>query len=145
MGVPVPLSLKRFFCIALDDSAFNLLLLSTKSISPRRLLVKAIMPSDKDSVKCECPLGFKGDGFKKCEDINECKERKACQCPECSCKNTWGSYECSCSGFTTGGAYLVYKYGLRQYMDSEIRAIMAQYMPLDSQPKVPNHVNDEHA
>ena len=34
-------------------------------------------------------------------DINECKERKACQCPECSCKNTWGSYECSCSGFTS--------------------------------------------
>lgn len=30
-------------------------------------------------------------------------------------------------------------------MDSEIRAIMAQYMPLDSQNEVPNHVNDEHA
>ncbi|CAN7090201.1 unnamed protein product [Brassica rapa subsp. narinosa] len=134
---------------------------------------------DKDSVKCECPPGFKGDGFKKCEDINECKEKKACQCPECSCKNTWGSYECSCSGdllymrdhdtcisktgsqvrsawaavwlimlslgLAAGGAYLVYKYRLRQYMDSEIRAIMAQYMPLDSQPEVPNHVNDERA
>ncbi|KAL0723326.1 hypothetical protein Bca4012_037925 [Brassica carinata] len=134
---------------------------------------------DKDNVKCECPPGFKGDGFKKCEDINECKEKKACQCPECSCKNTWGSYECSCSGdllymrdhdtcisktgsqvrsawaavwlimlslvLAAGGAYLVYKYRLRQYMDSEIRAIMAQYMPLDSQPEVPNHVNDERA
>ncbi|KAL0771169.1 hypothetical protein Bca101_036320 [Brassica carinata] len=33
----------------------------------------------------------------------------------------------------------------QQYMDSEIRAIMAQYMPLDSQPEVPNHVNDERA
>nr|WIE96174.1 basic helix-loop-helix transcription factor [Loropetalum chinense var. rubrum] len=31
-------------------------------------------------------------------DINECKEKKACQCPECSCKNTWGSYDCTCSG-----------------------------------------------
>lgn len=31
-------------------------------------------------------------------DIDECKEKKACQCPECSCKNTWGSYDCSCSG-----------------------------------------------
>lgn len=31
-------------------------------------------------------------------DIDECKEKKACQCPECSCKNTWGSYECTCSG-----------------------------------------------
>ena len=34
---------------------------------------------------------------------------------------------------------------LQQYMDSEIRAIMAQYMPLDSQGEVPNHVNDERA
>ena len=34
---------------------------------------------------------------------------------------------------------------LQQYMDSEIRAIMAQYMPLDNQPEVPNHVNDERA
>ncbi|CAA7058679.1 unnamed protein product [Microthlaspi erraticum] len=134
---------------------------------------------DKDSVKCECPPGFKGDGIKKCEDINECKEKKACQCPECSCKNTWGSYECSCSGdllymrdhdtcisktgsqvrsawaavwlimlslgLAAGGAYLVYKYRLRRYMDSEIRAIMAQYMPLDSQAEVQNHVNDERA
>lgn len=31
-------------------------------------------------------------------DIDECKDKKACQCPECSCKNTWGSYECTCSG-----------------------------------------------
>lgn len=30
-------------------------------------------------------------------DVDECKEKLACQCPECSCKNTWGSYECSCS------------------------------------------------
>lgn len=44
-----------------------------------------------------------------------------------------------------GGAYLVYKYRLRSYMDSEIRAIMAQYMPLDSQNEVQNHVNEEHA
>uniref|UniRef100_A0A0D3CJP2 Uncharacterized protein n=1 Tax=Brassica oleracea var. oleracea TaxID=109376 RepID=A0A0D3CJP2_BRAOL len=44
MRVRVPFSIslsltkhKRFFCFSLDDSAFNLLLLSTKSISPRWL------------------------------------------------------------------------------------------------------------
>ncbi|KAM5549586.1 hypothetical protein ABKV19_000821 [Rosa sericea] len=135
---------------------------------------------DDGGVQCKCPPGFKGDGVKTCDDIDECKEKKACQCPECSCKNTWGSYDCSCSGnllyikdhdtcisktsggskssawaavwviliglaMASGGAYLVYKYRLRSYMDSEIRAIMAQYMPLDSQAEVPNHVNDEHA
>ncbi|XP_022149168.1 vacuolar-sorting receptor 3-like [Momordica charantia] len=132
---------------------------------------------DNGEVKCKCPPGFKGDGVRNCEDINECKERKACQCPECSCKNTWGSYDCSCSGdliyirdhdtciskhasaarsswsffwiiliglaLAAGGAYAVYKYRLRAYMDSEIRAIMAQYMPLDSQAEVPNHVNGD--
>ncbi|XP_052881367.1 vacuolar-sorting receptor 3-like isoform X2 [Gossypium arboreum] len=134
---------------------------------------------DDGNGKCQCPPGFKGDGVKNCEDIDECKEKKACQCPECSCKNTWGSYECTCSGdllyirdhdtcisksgtevrsswaavwviliglaMASGGAYLIYKYRLRSYMDSEIRAIMAQYMPLDSQAEVPNHVSDGRA
>ncbi|PPR84489.1 hypothetical protein GOBAR_AA36220 [Gossypium barbadense] len=134
---------------------------------------------DNGDVKCQCPPGFKGDGVKSCEDIDECKEKRACQCPECSCKNTWGSYECTCNGdllyirdhdtcisksgtevrsawvamwviliglaMAGGGAYLVYKYRLRSYMDSEIRAIMAQYMPLDSQGEVPNYVSNDRA
>ncbi|CAN1141434.1 Vacuolar-sorting receptor 3 [Linum perenne] len=136
---------------------------------------------DVDGGKCQCPAGFKGDGVSSCVDIDECKEKKACQCAECSCKNTWGSYNCSCSGgllyikdhdtciggkagstevrsawtavwvifiglaMAAGGGYLIYKYRLRSYMDSEIRAIMAQYMPLESQAEVPNHVDDQHA
>lgn len=31
-------------------------------------------------------------------DINECKERSACQCDGCSCQNTWGGFECKCKG-----------------------------------------------
>ncbi|KAK1291708.1 Vacuolar-sorting receptor 1 [Acorus calamus] len=127
--------------------------------------------------KCHCPPGFRGDGNKTCEDINECEEKSACQCPECSCKNTWGSYECTCSGdllyikdhdtciakrtsqakttwvavwviligllMAAVGAYIIYKYRLRSYMDSEVRAIMAQYMPLDSQAEVPSHSHEE--
>lgn len=34
---------------------------------------------------------------------------------------------------------------LQSYMDSEIRAIMAQYMPLDSQGEGPNYVNENRA
>ncbi|KAL0338066.1 UNVERIFIED_CONTAM: Vacuolar-sorting receptor 1 [Sesamum angustifolium] len=125
---------------------------------------------------CKCPPGFKGDGDS-CEDIDECKEKLACQCPECKCKNTWGSYECSCSsnalyihehdtciskdasteyswsfvwvvflGLAVAGVagYALYKYRIRRYMDSEIRAIMAQYMPLDNQGEVPNHMTQGH-
>lgn len=32
---------------------------------------------------------------------------------------------------------------VQRYMDSEIRAIMAQYMPLDNQPDGPNQVHNE--
>ncbi|KAK9097169.1 hypothetical protein Sjap_022666 [Stephania japonica] len=134
-------------------------------------------PGD-DNHECQCPPGFIGDGVKSCKDIDECEEKKACQCPECSCKNTWGSYDCTCNGdllymrdhdtciskraeqksawiavwviliglaMAAGGAYLIYKHRIRSYMDSEIRAIMAQYMPLDSQVEVPNHTSDNHA
>lgn len=127
---------------------------------------------------CKCPAGFRGDGVKKCHDIDECKERKACQCPECSCRDTWGGYDCTCGGdllyikehdtciskttvqakaawaavwgilvalvIVAAGSYVVYKYRLRSYMDSEIRAIMAQYMPLDSQGEVPNDSHEGH-
>ncbi|KAL8206025.1 hypothetical protein R6Q57_009576 [Mikania cordata] len=121
---------------------------------------------------CKCPPGFKGDGVNSCEDIDECKDKTACQCPECKCKNTWGSYECSCSGnllymtehdtciskdgksemswgfvwviilgLAVSGAagYAFYNYRVRTYMDSEIRAIMAQYMPLDNQAEIEVH------
>ncbi|KAI3666815.1 hypothetical protein L6452_41852 [Arctium lappa] len=123
---------------------------------------------------CKCPPGFKGDGVHSCEDIDECKENTTCKCPECKCKNTWGSYECSCTGnllyfkehdtclrkddntsagwgfawgFVFGLAaigvvgYTLYKYRVRRYMDSEIRAIMAQYMPLDGQGEVSVHTS----
>lgn len=118
---------------------------------------------------CQCPPGFRGDGYK-CEDIDECEERLACRCDGCTCKDTWGGYECKCRGnllyiaeqdtcierntsksgwFLTilvfaalAGAgvagYIFYKYRLRSYMDSEIMAIMSQYMPLDN-----NHHNAE--
>ncbi|KAL3681402.1 hypothetical protein R1sor_024358 [Riccia sorocarpa] len=121
---------------------------------------------DSELTGCKCPPGFRGDGVSQCLDIDECKERLACQCPECNCKNTYGGYDCQCQGdllyikehdtciskkVSTGrvgwlltviilsgvlavgvGGYMVYKYRLRSYMDSEIRAIMAQYMPLDN-------------
>ena len=31
-------------------------------------------------------------------DVDECKEKLFCQCKDCACENTWGSYECSCGG-----------------------------------------------
>ncbi|KAF4391412.1 hypothetical protein F8388_008023 [Cannabis sativa] len=120
--------------------------------------------SDSELSGCHCPQGFRGDGHK-CEDIDECKERSACQCSGCGCKNTWGGYECKCKGdllylkeqdtcierhgsrlpwFVTFvvlaavvgvglAGYVFYRYRLRSYMDSEIMAIMSQYMPLDNQ------------
>ncbi|KAG5562409.1 hypothetical protein RHGRI_005218 [Rhododendron griersonianum] len=51
---------------------------------------------------CRCPLvsgvQFEGDGYNSCQDIDECKEKQACQCDGCTCKNTWGGYDCQCNG-----------------------------------------------
>ncbi|XP_047956553.1 vacuolar-sorting receptor 6-like [Salvia hispanica] len=137
--------------------------------------VKFSACKDNDLSGCHCPAGFTGDG-KTCEDVDECKLGTACQCDGCSCKNTWGGFECSCRGdqiyinehdtcierkssklsgiltvvvlaivMSVGLAgYIFYKYRLRSYMDSEIMAIMSQYMPLDSQQnqQVVHHDNE---
>lgn len=120
--------------------------------------------SESDLSGCHCPPGFTGDGYK-CEDLDECKDGNVCQCDDCTCKNTWGGFDCGCRGnklyisehdtcierhtskfawFLTllvlaaavgvgMAGYIFYKYRLRSYMDSEIMAIMSQYMPLDNQ------------
>lgn len=36
--------------------------------------------------------------YKTISDLNECKEKLACTCPGCSCKNTWGGFDCQCKG-----------------------------------------------
>ena len=40
-------------------------------------------------------------------------------------------------------SFLLRLFVQQSYMDSEIRAIMAQYMPLDSQNEVHRHVEEE--
>ncbi|EPS72005.1 hypothetical protein M569_02753, partial [Genlisea aurea] len=59
---------------------------------------KTYSACDENSRGCKCPPGFRGEGVNACQDIDECEEKLACQCGDCRCKNTWGSYECSCRG-----------------------------------------------
>ncbi|KAK3003160.1 hypothetical protein RJ639_018926 [Escallonia herrerae] len=77
--------------------------------------------SESDLTGCRCPHGFRGDGHK-------CEERNA---------SKFGWFLTFMVLAAVAGAciagYIFYKYRLRSYMDSEIMAIMAQYMPLDNQ------------
>ncbi|KAL2340140.1 hypothetical protein Fmac_008080 [Flemingia macrophylla] len=80
--------------------------------------------SDSKVNGCECPVGFHGDG-------NECEERSG---------SRFGRFLAFVVIAVVVGAglagYVFYKYRLRSYMDSEIMAIMSQYMPLDQQNNV---------
>ncbi|CAI7885160.1 unnamed protein product [Closterium sp. NIES-54] len=138
--------------------------------------------STSPATTCVCPPGFLGNGHH-CKDINECApSHPACKCPDCKCRNTFGSYECTCVGedmvyidqlqacisrVSEGSAptrtiwggvvaivlgfiavfavlgYLMYQYHLRTHVDSEIRAIMAQYMPLDESDELPTDMIGE--
>ncbi|XP_068223771.1 uncharacterized protein [Palaemon carinicauda] len=53
-------------------------------------------PFEGDGRTCSCPSGFtlKGDI---CEDIDECAEGKGVCDPNATCKNSIGSYSCSCN------------------------------------------------
>ncbi|KAL8141052.1 hypothetical protein V2J09_007073 [Rumex salicifolius] len=108
---------------------------------------------------CKCPPGFKDKLKCQCPD---CKCKNTWGGYECSCtQGLWYMQEHDIcisnlggSGVGWGyiwlillalcaagfGAYAVYKYRIRRYMDSEIRAIMAQYMPLDNQVEISNQI-----
>ncbi|CAJ0580894.1 unnamed protein product, partial [Mesorhabditis spiculigera] len=53
--------------------------------------------------KCQCLAGFVGDGYKKCEDINECSNKNVCH-EKATCTNTPGRFFCQCiDGFLGDG------------------------------------------
>ncbi|RRT72527.1 hypothetical protein B296_00015636 [Ensete ventricosum] len=74
---------------------------------------------------CKCPLGFEGDGVNKCEGIISKILYLGFEIFELSVSNS--HYSC------------LFIFLSQSYMDSEIRAIMAQYMPLDNQ-ETQNHI-----
>ncbi|KAG0469998.1 hypothetical protein HPP92_016698 [Vanilla planifolia] len=74
---------------------------------------------------CECPtvqgIQYKGDGYVFCKDKNVSRFGWLLSLLVLSCVVGAGI-----------AGYIFYKYRLRSYMDSEIMAIMSQYMPLDN-------------
>lgn len=66
------------------------------------------------------------------------QEHDACISKDVRSEASWGFVWMVILGLAATGVagYAFYKYRIRRYMDSEIRAIMAQYMPLDSQAEV---------
>ncbi|KAL6840969.1 hypothetical protein ACP4OV_029229 [Aristida adscensionis] len=94
---------------------------------------------NEESEGCKCPAGFKDNGTQGCEG----KEAPAAAA---GWNFLWVIF--FAVNFAGVGAYAVYKYKLKRYMDSKIHAIMAQYkihamvaqyMPLDNQEGANQH------
>ncbi|XP_068203872.1 protein kinase C-binding protein NELL2-like isoform X2 [Palaemon carinicauda] len=58
-------------------------------------------PFEGDGKSCSCPPGFATNG-NSCEDIDECTEGKDDCVPNATCKNSIGSYSCSCNKHFVG-------------------------------------------
>jgi hypothetical protein len=108
---------------------------------------------------CRCPPGFQGDGHKcvgkkislvlnlshaanlitepiELSDLDECKERLACTCPDCQCKNTWGNYECRCKGsqlYIRGEDVCIGKRRIAGARDTALRSILCLHSTASDQ------------
>mmetsp|Transcript_35076 Transcript_35076/g.83213 ORF Transcript_35076/g.83213 Transcript_35076/m.83213 type:complete len:724 (+) Transcript_35076:209-2380(+) len=106
--------------------------------------------------KCECPMCFIGDGHscKPVENFDLCDKETG----SFSMMTKSGKLKAPVSGslsvgnilviscvvvlVATGAAYVVYRFQRRSHMDAEIRAIMAQYMPLDADKDENGHASN---
>ncbi|KAI5697377.1 hypothetical protein M8J75_009317 [Diaphorina citri] len=61
----------------------------------------AICTNTLGSYSCACPLGYTGNAFKQCININECSQGHICG-TNALCVDTPGSYSCQCPADTTG-------------------------------------------
>ncbi|XP_057855322.1 vacuolar-sorting receptor 1 isoform X1 [Cryptomeria japonica] len=115
---------------------------------------KANITACKDTFRgrvCECPLvegvQYKGDGYTHCDGSNLPFAYFYSYYGKKSQQKTTGGGAIIFVLFVVAalaiGGYIYYKYRFRSYVDSEISAIMAQYMLLDSQEGNPNHIHSE--
>ncbi|XP_064643492.1 uncharacterized protein LOC135497618 [Lineus longissimus] len=57
---------------------------------------------------CECMTGYEGNGWEKCDDIDECETGKHTCHARADCSNTVGSHKCTCKeGFKGDGLFCV--------------------------------------
>ncbi|GMT19356.1 hypothetical protein PFISCL1PPCAC_10653, partial [Pristionchus fissidentatus] len=74
----------------------------------RSCVINALSFTDSDRCgeiiqRCQCLEGYKGDGYKQCNDVDECAREGVCH-ENAVCTNTPGRYFCQCKeGFTGDG------------------------------------------
>ena len=90
------------------------------------------------SFECECEPGFEMV-FDQGSTEGRCFAGSQ---PPSHIGETIAAVVASCA-ILAGGAFLVYRWRLRSYMDQEIRAIMSQYMPLEDQAGANGNDDDD--
>mmetsp|Transcript_29301 Transcript_29301/g.64826 ORF Transcript_29301/g.64826 Transcript_29301/m.64826 type:complete len:785 (+) Transcript_29301:192-2546(+) len=124
----------------------------------QRLAARGVLPAGADTYRCECPACFDGDGkagpdgcAMRCLPHLCVEAQNVCVPDQSGGASSGGSGSGSGSKSGVGGVgvffivlltisctagllYAAYHFVLRKRMDSEIRSIMSQYMPLENMP-----------
>ncbi|XP_033642351.1 A disintegrin and metalloproteinase with thrombospondin motifs adt-1-like [Asterias rubens] len=73
-------------------------------LGTRRCLPNSTCVNTPGSYRCDCPMGYHGDGISGCQDTDECVTSIALCDDNAVCVNTLGSYRCIChEGFIGDG------------------------------------------
>ncbi|CAB3402394.1 unnamed protein product [Caenorhabditis bovis] len=77
--------------------------------------------------RCQCLNGYRGDGYKRCDDVDECSANSTICHPDAICTNTPGRYFCQCKDGFTG--------------DGQTECAQSLLLHFDTHKQLPKHKN----
>ena len=98
--------IKSDFCVPCNIIIFCLSSLDINECDMSPCAANATCMDLEGSYSCACNVGYRGNAYSSCTNINECDENPNICHTNAECTDSMGSYSCSCNdGYDGNGTY----------------------------------------